>query len=71
MKKNTGITDRVIRFVLAVILIDIASGKTINGIWDVIAWTAAAILLITAVLGRCPLYSLFGISTCPRKKTIG
>jgi hypothetical protein len=31
----------------------------------VVLLVIAAIMLVTAAVGVCPLYSLFGVSTCP------
>lgn len=63
MKRNVGTADRAIRFLLglgllsAVFLVD---GST--------RWFGliGLVPLLTAIGGSCPLYSLFGLSTCPR-----
>jgi hypothetical protein len=39
MKKNTGNADRVIRFIVALVLIDVLIGKTIPGFWNVVVDT--------------------------------
>ncbi len=59
MKCNVGTIDRIIRALLGVILL----------IWGIAAslWWAIVvgiILLVTAGIRFCPLYRLFGISTC-------
>lgn len=61
LNRNIGITDRVFRIILGIGLISLAfvGPQTIWG------WVGL-IPLITALIGTCPLYSLFGINTCSR-----
>lgn len=62
MKANEGIADRVIR---------IAAGFLILSLFFVVEsparWFALAgiVPFLTGLAGYCPLYSLFGLSTCP------
>ena len=62
LAKNVGNIDRALRVVLglgllsAVVLLE--SGARWLGLIGIIP-------LATAAMGSCPLYSLFGISTCP------
>ncbi len=62
MKTNESNADRIIRFVIAIIAAVVA-WKTAGAI-SVIAWIVAAIMALTAIVGFCPLYRVFGISTC-------
>ena len=60
MKKNMGTVDRIIRAVLGVA--GLVVGIALGGYW----WIAAAlgaVFLITSLLGFCPLYLPFKIST--------
>ncbi len=52
-----GITDRVIRIILGVIIAVL--GIHFGSWWGLIA----LIPLLTGLIGYCPLYTLFGIST--------
>lgn len=66
MKKNMGIADRRIRpFVVAPALV--VAGLLLGpaGWLAVVAYALAGVMVATAVVGTCPLYSLFGLSTCP------
>jgi hypothetical protein len=67
MTSNVGMIDRVLRVVLGLILIAYAIplGFTNTG-WNWVGWIGV-IPIMTAVFGICPAYSLFGISTCPRR----
>ena len=58
MKKNIGGLDRIVRIIVGVILIGAAITGQI-GIWGYIG----VIPLTIALLGRCPAYLPFGIST--------
>jgi predicted RND superfamily exporter protein len=61
MSTNVGNTDRIIRIVLGLVIIALAVYFQ--------SWLGliAIIPLGTALVGTCPLYSLFGLSTCPVK----
>jgi hypothetical protein len=63
MEKNIGKTDKTIRIIAALILAVLAVSGTISGALGVILIILAAVLLITAFVGSCPLYTLLKIST--------
>lgn len=69
MKKNIGSTDKIVRIVLAIAIGYFAYSTHFEnkGIQSVL-YIIAAIMLITPILGRCPLYTLFKINTCGLKK---
>lgn len=57
--KNVGRIDRIVRISMGVVLLGLAiTGQTAWG------WLGA-IPLATALMGWCPLYTLFGVRTCP------
>ena len=59
MEKNMGSLDRSIRVVVGLLLISLVF------IGPQSAWGWIGVVpLITAALGNCPAYSLFGIKTC-------
>ncbi len=66
MKKNIGLTDRVIRVALAAIVAVLYFTNTINGTLALVLGAFAIIFIITGFVSFCPLYFPFGIST--RKK---
>lgn len=68
MKTNVGNMDRIIRIVLAVILAGLYFGGIVEGTIGLILVVLAAVFTLTAVIGFCPLYTLFGLNTCPVKK---
>lgn len=66
MKQNEGTLDRVIRLIIGLLIVSL---------WFVLSGSMRFLALIgfipllTAALGWCPLYTLFGLSTCPVKKS--
>lgn len=63
MKKNMGTTDRVIRLVAVVIIAILYYLGIISGILAIILGVIAAAFLLTSLIGWCPAYLPFGIST--------
>ena len=66
MKKNVGSVDRIIRVVLAAVLLILFLTKVVSGVLGIIFVVLAAILVLTSLINFCPLYLPFKIST--RKK---
>jgi hypothetical protein len=61
-KTNVGGIDRALRIVAGLVLIGLTLMGTI-GPWG---WIGV-VLLATGLLSTCPLYSIFGLNTCPMK----
>lgn len=59
--KNVGSIDKILRVVIGLALI--AGALMGYGTW---MWLGV-IPLATALMGSCPLYTVFGIRTCPLK----
>jgi uncharacterized membrane protein len=66
MKKNMGTIDKVIRILVAVIVIVLYLTHVISGVLAIVLLALSAIFVVTSLLSFCPLYLPFGIST--RKK---
>ncbi len=64
MQVNEGTADRVIRVIVALVAGFLALSA--SGAGAAILWLVAVIALVTGVVGFCPLYRVFGISTCKR-----
>lgn len=58
MKKNVGSLDKVLRWVIGLVII--ALGILFQSWWGLIG----ILLLLTGSIGWCPLYLPFGLSTC-------
>jgi len=63
MKCNVGKTDKIIRFILA--LVGLILGFTVNPWYFLITVVGAA----TAGMSFCPLYKVLGINTCQVKES--
>ena len=63
MKKNMGLIDRLIRTVLAVVIIVLYFTKQITGTAAIILGIFAVLFLLTSLIGFCPAYVPFKLST--------
>jgi hypothetical protein len=68
MKTNVGSIDKMVRIALAVVFAILYFTHTVQGTLGIVLLVLGAVFLGTALMGSCPLYSLFGMSTCPVKK---
>ena len=64
MVKNMASVDRWLRAVVAAVVATLILTGRIDGLAATTLGVLAAVFLITGLLGSCPLYSLFGLSTC-------
>jgi hypothetical protein len=70
MKKNVGSIDKVARIIIAAVLAAVVISSIITGTLGIVALLIAAVLLITSLVGFCPLYRILGISTCKTDKAV-
>lgn len=68
MKSNMGTADKAIRIVLAIVFAGLYITKLVEGTLGVALLVLGGIFLLTSVISFCPLYTLFGINTCEKKK---
>jgi len=68
MKKNMGTVDRTIRLIIVAIIAALYFGGQISGTVAIVLGIVAVAFLVTSLLGWCPVYIPFGISTQPGKK---
>lgn len=62
MKTNIGSTDRMLRIIAGLIIIGL--GVYYQSLWGAIG----LVPLLTGIFRFCPLYTMLGINTCPRKQ---
>jgi hypothetical protein len=67
MKKNMGGTDKLVRIIVALLLVIIYFKGIVTGVLGIILLVVAAIFIITSLISFCPLYTIFGLSTCKTK----
>ena len=65
MKTNESSIDRLIRVGIAVVAVIVAIFVGPASVVGIVLFVVAVVMLVTADVGVCPLYRLFGISTCP------
>ena len=63
MRTNIGDIDKIGRIVIGVALL----AATVTGMIGLWGWIGV-VPLLTGLAGYCPLYQVFGFSTCPMKQ---
>lgn len=67
MTCNLGNIERTIRIVLGVALIGIGYLAALPGWGAIVSYGVGVVMLLTASVGFCPAWKLFGVNTCPTK----
>lgn len=68
MKQNMGSADRILRIIIAAILAWLYFSGTVTGTIGIVLVVLGGVFVLTSLIGFCPLYTIFGIRTCPRKE---
>ncbi|MCF6297894.1 MAG: DUF2892 domain-containing protein [Flavobacteriaceae bacterium] len=69
MKKNVGNIDKVVRVIIAFVASYFAYTASFEAAWmEYALWAVAIIMLLTTLIGSCPIYSLLGQNTCKVKE---
>jgi hypothetical protein len=66
MKTNLGSADKIIRLILSGIIAFLYFTGIVGGTVGIVLMIVAGVLTLTTVINFCPLYFLFGISTCKK-----
>jgi hypothetical protein len=67
MKKNMGLVDRIIRILIAVVVVILYFTNVISGTLAIVLLVFSGIFILTSLIGSCPLYMPFGISSKSKK----
>jgi hypothetical protein len=67
MKKNIGTIDKVIRILVAAVVLVLYFTHVISGTLAIILLILAGVFVVTSLINFCPIWAGLGIST--RKKT--
>jgi len=67
MKKNMGSYDKLIRLVVAIVLIILYYRGAFSSTLGIVVLVVAFVLTLTSLMSFCPLYTLFGLNTCKKK----
>lgn len=68
MKKNMGTADRIIRVIIAAIIVALYFTGTISGTLGIVLMVLAGVFVLTSLVSFCPLYAPFGLSSCAVKE---
>ncbi len=63
VKLNMSMWDRIIRILITVVIVILLIADVLKGTLAVVLGIIAIVFFATSVIGFCPLYVLFGIST--------
>lgn len=67
MKKNMGNLDKIIRIIVAIAFAGLYFGGIVTGTMGVVFLVLGAVFVLTSLVSFCPLYTLVGLNTCPKK----
>lgn len=70
MKTNMGKGDRIIRTILALVMLTLYFTNVISGTTGIILVILSVIFLFTSTVSFCPLYVLIGINTCKKRRSV-
>jgi hypothetical protein len=68
MKRNIGSTDKIIRYLIAIVICILYLTNVISGVLSIVLLVVAAILILTSLFSFCGIYAIFGFNTCEPKK---
>lgn len=63
MKANMGSIDRIIRLLVAAVIVVLYFLNVFSGTWATVLLIIAAIFVLTSLISFCPLYTIFGLRT--------
>jgi Protein of unknown function (DUF2892) len=68
MDVNLSTLDRIVRLIVGTMVISLGYIQNDNGLmidkW--VSWGVGLMPIVSALFGRCPIYRMLGISTCPK-----
>jgi hypothetical protein len=67
MKKNIGSIDKVIRILIAAVVVVLYFTKVISGTLGIVLLIVAGIIALTAIIDFCPIWAVLGINTKKKK----
>lgn len=68
MKKNMGTIDKVVRILIALVVIGLYFTNVISGVMAIVLLILSGIFILTSLISFCPLYLPFGINTDKKKE---
>ncbi|HEY6502684.1 MAG TPA: DUF2892 domain-containing protein [Chitinophagaceae bacterium] len=68
MKQNMGSTDRILRIIIAAVFVLLYFNGIVTGTAGIVLLVLSGVFVLTSFIGFCPLYTIFGLNTGPRKE---
>ncbi len=68
MKKNMGSIDKVVRILIAALILVLFFTHVISGVLAIVLLVIAGIFILTSIISFCPIYLPFGINTGKKKE---
>jgi len=68
MKRNMGAADRIIRLLIAAVIVVLYFTNVITGTLGIVLLVIAGVFVLTSLISVCPLYLPFGLRTGGSKK---
>lgn len=69
MKKNMGSADRIIRLIIAAVVVVLYFTGVIGGTVGIVLIALSVVFVLTSLISFCPLYLPFGLDTLRKKVT--
>jgi len=69
LKPNMGNVDRIIRVCIGAVFAYLYFSGTVTGTLGLVLVILGGVFVLTSLVSFCPLYTLVGINTCPKKKS--
>ena len=69
MTTNESSVDRIIRLVVGIVALVAAFAVGLGSLGGIILAVVGVVMLVTAAVGFCPLYRVFGMNTCKVAKS--
>jgi hypothetical protein len=63
MHLNVSSPDRIVRIVIGIVLAALVVTGIASGVLAIVSLVLAAVMFVTAIVGFCPLFAIFRIST--------
>ncbi len=67
MIRNMGMADKIIRVIIAAVIAILYFTGILSGTLGLVLIIISGIFVLTSLISFCPLYLLFGLSTCKKK----
>jgi hypothetical protein len=69
MKKNIGTIDKVIRLLIAAVVVILYFTHVITGTLGIILLVVAGVFVLTTLINFCPIWAILGINTLKQEQT--